>query len=157
MSDRRHAATTVVLAAIIAIVFYSAGYGHAASRAMHRERALAEAVQSAHAQLAASTSRTDLLGARIALYRVADAIGQQNPAMANDRLEEASSDLASVDVRSAGLSAARFSVVQNELRAIGPVSLQDSQAQLGMVQKLGGDLDKLISASAAPPPAPGSH
>ena len=124
---------------------------------MHRERALAEAVQSAQAQLAASTSRTDLLGARIALYRVADAIGQQNPAMANDRLEEASSDLASVDARSAGLNAARFSVVQNELRTIGPVSLQDSQTQLGMVQKLGGDLDKLISASAAPPPAPGSH
>ena len=149
MNDTRQVATTVIVAAIIGIVFYAAGYGHASSRATHKEQQLVNAARMQQARLLAIKSRANLLGARVALYQAEDDIGREDPAMANDHIEEASSDLAAVNASEANVDAGGLSNVQNQLRGFQVSGTADPDAQRSQVKELGGELDKLISTPAA--------
>ena len=154
MNDTRQVATTVIAAAVIGIVFYAAGYGHASSRATHKEQQLENAARMQQARLLAIKSRANLLDARVALYQAEDDIGREDPAMANDHIEEASSDLAAVNASQANVDAGRLSNVQSQLRGFQASGTADPDAQRSQVKQLGEELDKLISTPAASPAGP---
>ncbi|MHB8409333.1 MAG: hypothetical protein ACYDHY_14760 [Acidiferrobacterales bacterium] len=151
MNDTRQVATMVIVAAIIGIVFYAAGYGHAASRATHKEQQLVNAARMQQAKLLAIKSRADLLGARVALYQAEGDVGREDPAMANDHIEEALSDLAAVNASEANVDAGRLSNVQNQLRSFQVSGTADPDAQRSQIKEFGEELDKLISTPAAVP------
>ncbi|MHB8347280.1 MAG: hypothetical protein ACYDHM_08850 [Acidiferrobacterales bacterium] len=154
MNDTRQVATVVTLAAIIGIVFYAAGYGHASSRATGKERQMENAARMQQSRLLAIRNRSDLLAARVALYQAQGAISRLDPAMASDRIEEASSDLAAVNASAANVDANRLSKVQSQLHGFQASGTVDPDAQLSQVQALGKELDRLISTPVAVPAAP---
>ena len=69
--------------------------------------------------------------------------------MANDHIEEASSDLAAVNASEANVDAGGLSNVQNQLRGFQVSGMADPDAQRSQVKELGEELDKLISTPAA--------
>ena len=153
MKDTRQVATTVIMAAIIGIVFYAAGYGHATSRALRREGQLTSATRAQQDRLAALKSRIALLRARIALYQAVGAAGQQNEATADGDIEQASAALAAVDAQAAGVDPGRLSLIQGQLRGFELQQSQDPQAQQSQIQALGAELGKLIAGPAPERPS----
>ncbi len=153
MNDTRQVATTVIMAAIIGIVFYAAGYGHATSRALQREGRLTNATRAQQSRLAALKSRIALLRARIALYQAVGAVGQQNEATANGHIEQASAALAAVDAQAAGVDPGRLSLIQGQLRGFALQQSLDPQAQQSQIQALGAELSKLIAVPAPESPS----
>ncbi len=154
MNDTRQVGTAVILAAIIGIVFYAAGYGHESSRAARKERQMENAARMQMSRLLAISNRSDLLAARVALYQAEDAIGRLDPAMANDHIEEASSDVAAVNAIAANVDPSLLNTVQSQLHGFQVSSTGNPDAQLGQIQVLGKELDKLISIPVAVPAAP---
>ncbi len=149
MNDTRQVGTIVILAAIIGIVFYAAGYGHASSRAMRKEQQLANSVRMQRAKLFVIKSRADLLGARVALYKAVGDIGQQNLTMANDHIAEASADLAAVDATAANVDASHLGNVRKQLQGFEVNGSADPDAQLSQISEFGEEVDKLISTPVA--------
>lgn len=152
MNDTRQVGTIVILAAIIGIVFYAAGYGHASNRAMRKERQLANAVRMQQAKLYVIRSRAALLGARVALYKAVGDIGQQNLAMATDQIGQASTDLAAVDATAANVDSSHLDNVRSQLQGFKVNGSEDPDAQRSQIQEFGDEVDKLISTTVAAVP-----
>ncbi len=156
-NNTRQIATAIIMAAIIGIVFYAAGYGHASSRAVRREQQLKDRVRAGQEILTAVESRTALLRARIALYQAANDSGAQDAATANARIEQASADLAAVNAQAAGVDPARLNVVVDQLRNFEMQQPKDPQAQNAQIRQLERELGGLITAPAVANAAAGGH
>ncbi len=157
MNNSRQIGVAVIIAIIIGIVFYVAGFWHAANQAARDERQLTSQVSALQANLKATENRDHILFARVALFKAAGDMDQRNFGIANGHLKEASTALAAVDAGVAGIDAAQLGILRGQLDNFNVNVAQDLEAQRTQVLELGTQLDMLIPGSTpvpTPMPAP---
>jgi len=153
MNNTRQIGIAVVIAIIIGIVFYVAGYWHAESRAEMNARQLTGEVHTLQVTLTTTENRDRILRARVSLCRAAGDMDQRNFGMANGHLKEASTALAAVDAGAAGVDAVQLGILRGQLDSFNVNVAEDLEAQRSRILELGKQLDMLIPA---PIPAGGT-
>lgn len=158
MNNTRQIAVGAVIAVIIGIVFYVAGYWHAANRAASTVQNLTSEVNALQTKIATTENHDQLLRARVALFKAAHDMDQRNFGIANGHLKEASTALAAVDARVAGVDPAQLGILRGQLDSFNVNVATDLEAQRTQVLDLGNELDALMGGPAAasgtaPPPA----
>ena len=153
MNNTKQLGVGAVVAIIIGIVFYVAGFWHAANRASATVHNLTSELNSLQTKVTTMNNQDQMLHARLDLFKAAGDMDQRNFGLANGHLKEASAALAAVDARSAGVNPTQLGILLGQLGNFNVTVATDLEAQRTQVLEFGNQLDALMAGPAATSPS----